>query len=146
METFIPRLVHVLNENDHDRRMEFCEWYQAKCAEVDKLPYKIVWSNEATFKLNGSINRHNCSYWAAENPHVTVAHQVNLPGVTVWCGLSACGLIGLFFFLPYSTGAICFNLLQQSAMPRIVEMFRDEEWYSQQNGVPPHCHRLGGQE
>ncbi|KAJ4426918.1 hypothetical protein ANN_26717 [Periplaneta americana] len=77
-KSFIPRLVHALNEDDHDRRIEFCEWYQAKCAEDNQFPYKIVWSDEATFKLNGSINRRNCTYWAANNPHVIVEHHVNL--------------------------------------------------------------------
>ncbi|GBM22851.1 hypothetical protein AVEN_202126-1 [Araneus ventricosus] len=31
---------------------------------------KIVWSDEAMFKLNVTINPHNCSYWATANPHV----------------------------------------------------------------------------
>ncbi|KAK8403570.1 hypothetical protein O3P69_000549 [Scylla paramamosain] len=29
----IPRLCQALNEDDPDRRVEFCEWYLAKCAD-----------------------------------------------------------------------------------------------------------------
>ena len=48
--SFIPRLVYALNEDDYDRRIQFCEWYRAKCAEDYQFPKKIVWSDEATFK------------------------------------------------------------------------------------------------
>jgi len=41
---------------------------------------KIVWSDEAQFKLNETVNRHNCVYWAPENLHVEVDKAVNLPG------------------------------------------------------------------
>ena len=51
------------------------------------FPIKIVQGEEATFKLNGSINNDNCIYWGTEHLHV-VDHNVNLPGITVWCGLS----------------------------------------------------------
>lgn len=59
---------------------------------------KMWWSNEATFELNGHINRHNCVYWTSSNPHVIVEKDVNLPGVTVSADISSMGLIGLVFF------------------------------------------------
>ncbi|XP_076322031.1 uncharacterized protein LOC143231372 [Tachypleus tridentatus] len=107
----------------------------------DEFPLKIVWSDEATFKLNGSINRHNCTYWATENSHVTEEHHLNLPGVIVWCGLSARGLIGPFFFQDTVTGLNYLNILQEFAMPRIQEQFGEEECFFQQDGAPPHFHR-----
>jgi len=30
-----------------------------------------VWSDEVNFKLNGTVNRHNCVYRATENPRLT---------------------------------------------------------------------------
>ena len=38
---------------------------------------------KAIFKLNGCINRHDCVYWASENPKVTIDAHVNLTGVCV---------------------------------------------------------------
>ena len=96
-KSYIPTLIHALNEDDLDRRVQFCEWYLDKSAEDAAFPEKIVWSDEAIFKLNGSINRHNCTYWALQNLHVTMEHHLNLPGVTVWCGISALGIVGPFF-------------------------------------------------
>lgn len=60
----IPTLIHALSEDDPDQIVEFCEWYLGKSMEDAAFPSKIFWSNEATFKLNGSINWHNCSYWS----------------------------------------------------------------------------------
>jgi hypothetical protein len=42
---------------------------------------KIVWSDEATFKLNGTVNQHNYVYYAAENPYIHVDKEVSLPGL-----------------------------------------------------------------
>ena len=71
-KSYIPTLTLGLNDDDPDRRVEFCEWYLDKSAEDAEFPEKIVWSDEAIFQLNGSINRHNCTYWALENPHFTM--------------------------------------------------------------------------
>ena len=139
---YIPTLIHALNEDDPDRRVQFCEWYLAKCAEDPGFPHKIVWSDEASFKLNGSINRHNCTYWGPVNPQVTLEHHVNLPGVTEWCGISALGIIAPFFRNGTVTGESYLNLLQEFVGPQFSEMFGDDdEIYFQQDGAPPHYHR-----
>jgi len=57
----------------------FSNWY-----EDEEFVTKIVWSDEAQFKLNGRVNRHNCVYWAPEILHVHVGNAVNLPGVNIW--------------------------------------------------------------
>ncbi|CAI6366393.1 unnamed protein product [Macrosiphum euphorbiae] len=45
----------------------------------------VLWSDEAIFKLNGSINRHNCVYWAFENPNLVL--QQELMSRESWFGL-----------------------------------------------------------
>ena len=49
--------------------------------EDEQFVMKVVWSNEAWFKLNGTVNQHDCIYWAPANLHVHVDKVVNLPGV-----------------------------------------------------------------
>ena len=99
LRPFCPRLLQALNDNDPDRRQQFCEeflsLYHLDSKIVDKV---IVWTDEATFKLNGRINRHTSVYWADENPHEIFFKEVNTPGITVWGALSGNGLIGPFFF------------------------------------------------
>ncbi|KAJ4442797.1 hypothetical protein ANN_04390 [Periplaneta americana] len=43
-------------------------------------------------------------YWANENPHIFQEKTVNLPGVTVWCGLSSREITGPYFFEGIVTG------------------------------------------
>jgi hypothetical protein len=66
--------------------------------EQPDLLDNIIWSDEACFKLSGHVNRHNCMYWADENPHFTIMSQLNQPGVTVWGALSSEGVVGPVFF------------------------------------------------
>jgi hypothetical protein len=86
-----------MNEDEPDRRAQFCEWFQHN-VHKDEFLSKIVWPDEATFNLNDTVNYHNCVYWAPENSHIRVDKAANLPGLTVCRGLSRRVLIGLFFF------------------------------------------------
>jgi hypothetical protein len=102
-------------------------------------PDFIVWSDEATFKLNGTVNSHNFVYWATENPCVPEEQAVNLLGVSVWCGLSYGGLIGPFFKVTVM-GASSLSLLQANIAPSTSSLFLEEECYFQRIGAPPHYH------
>jgi hypothetical protein len=91
---YIRRLLHAVNEDDPEQRVQFCEWFRHKVHDDVELVSKTVWPDEATSKLNGTVTRHNCGYWAPENPHVRVGKTVNIPGLNVWYGLSYKDLIG----------------------------------------------------
>jgi hypothetical protein len=86
-----------MNKDDPDQRVQYCEWFQHRVQEDGEFVGKIVWSDKAQFKLNGTVNLHNCVYWAPGNTHIHADKAVNLPGLNVWCGLSTRGLIGPFF-------------------------------------------------
>jgi len=49
---YIPRILHAINEDDPDRGMLFCEWFQQMVNEDEEFVTKNVWSDEAKFKLN----------------------------------------------------------------------------------------------
>ncbi|PSN52652.1 hypothetical protein C0J52_08821 [Blattella germanica] len=129
-----------MNENDQDRRMEYSEWFNNMVYNDEGFAEMIVWSDEAQFKLNGTVNRHNCIYWASENPNVHVDKAVNLPGVNAWCGFSYRGLIGPFFFDGTVTGEVYFQKLQTSILPAIRDLYGDGRFYFQQDGAPAHYH------
>ena len=100
-----------------------------------------MWSDEDQFKLNGTVNRHNCVYWAPENLHVHVGKAFNLPGVNVWCGLSAIGLIGPSLFEGTVTSEAYLEMLRLSILPAILALYENSELFYQQDGAPPHYHR-----
>ena len=132
---YIPRLLLAMNEDDTDRRLEYCEWFESMMRD-EAFTGKVVWSDEAQFRLNGTVNRHHCVYWSYENPHVHLEKHINLPGLNVWCDLSSRSLIGPFFYEGTVTGALYLDMLQTSILPAIRELYEDESL--QQDGAPPH--------
>ena len=48
---YIPRLLHEINDDDPNRQMQFCEWFQQMVNEDEEFVMKIVWSDELKFKL-----------------------------------------------------------------------------------------------
>ncbi|EFN69413.1 hypothetical protein EAG_15649, partial [Camponotus floridanus] len=89
--------VQELAEDDFDRRLEFCETMLAKFETDDNLHKKIVFSDEATFEITGSVNKHNCRYWS-ENPlWIHEKHTQHRDKVNVWAGIINNQIIGPFF-------------------------------------------------
>ena len=59
---------------------------------------KITFSDEAHFLLNGFVNKQSMRHWSDSNPHVLHESSLHPEKLTVWCGLWAGGVIGLYFF------------------------------------------------
>lgn len=133
---YTPRLLQELNDDDPDRRLEACQHFQQMFENDPRAVDHIIWSDEAIFKLNGQINKHNCVYWNSENLHHTLQKSVNLPGLHVWCGISSDGIIGPYFFNNTVTGASYLKMLQDWFWPQVAD--RADHIYFQQDGAPPH--------
>lgn len=140
LKRYRPRLIHSLNEDDPDRRLQFCEEFQNLLAEeVDPnfLLDRILWSDEAKFHLCGRINRHNCVYYSDENPHVTIEKDFRSPGINVWAGIWSGGIIGPFFIDVNITGDVYLTLLEEKIMPALL-LHCPPDVILQQDGAPPH--------
>ena len=74
LKPFRPVQLHALNEDDPDRRLQFCEIFLQYSIENPDIFNKIIWSDKAQFRLNGRVNRHNCVYWSDTNPHEIITH------------------------------------------------------------------------
>jgi hypothetical protein len=72
-------------EDDPDHTVECCEWFQRNADEDAQFIDMTVWSDKAIFKLNGTVNSHNCTYWSYENVNIHDDKTMNLPGLAVWC-------------------------------------------------------------
>ena len=113
MKPYKPNLLHALNEDDPDRRLQFCETFLQFYENSAEITDQIIWSDEATFKVNGHVNRHNSVYWCETNPREILEKEVNVPGITVWGGISSSGMIGPFFFEGTVTGNSYLTMLQE---------------------------------
>lgn len=137
---YTPRLMHGLIEDDPDRRLQYCELMLNEFNEDPTIFHNIIFSDEAQFKLNGLVNRHNSVYYDTINPHITVETQLNQPGVLVWAGLSSSGLIGPYFFEGNVTGQSYLEMLQTYLVPGLKTLYPNEmqKLYFQQDGAPAH--------
>ncbi len=138
-----PHLVHALNDDDFDRRVEFCEvWLEMIDAEFDfSLQDLVWWSDESTFKLNGHVNRHNAVMWAEDNPDYTMEREFQSPGVCVWAAISSNGIIGPFFFDGTVTSPSYLSMLQDYFWPSLAAFAEIEDFYFQQDGRHPIMQR-----
>ncbi|PNF14729.1 hypothetical protein B7P43_G08933 [Cryptotermes secundus] len=59
---------------------------------------RLIFSDEATFHLSGTVNRHNVRIWGTEQPHETVEHERDSPNVNVFSAVSQDKVYGPFFF------------------------------------------------
>ena len=59
---------------------------------------KIIFSNEATFHVNGKVNRHNVRIWGSQNPHAVLQVERDSPKVNVFCAVTERTVYGPFFF------------------------------------------------
>ena len=74
-----------MNEDDPDRRVEFCEQMMNLLITDPVLLDNIVFSDEATFQLNGNVNRQNCRYWSDTNSHWMREDKTQYPQkLNVW--------------------------------------------------------------
>ena len=79
----------------------------------------IVWSDECKFNRNGTVNRHNRTYWSTENPHAKFSMSNTEEGMIVWCGLSSNGLLSPYFFDETVTDSTYRQILVDYAWPQL---------------------------
>ena len=131
---FKPSAAIDLSDDDLDRRQEFCESMIDRIQAEPGILDKIIWSDESEFKLNGTINRHNCRYWASTNPHELLPRSQYADGVMVWCGITPSGIIGPYFFEGNVTGTSYLSMLEEYVWPQV----KHKGMYFQQDGAPAH--------
>lgn len=143
-------LTQELSEDDFDRRVEFCEQLQNLCNNDVMFVKNIIFSDEASFFLNGTVNRQNCRYWASQNPRWMEEGHTQYPRkVNVWAGIVRNRILGPYFFDENLTGDMYLEFLQQELIPTLTALYPDANepnipeqtlWY-QQDGAPPHYAR-----
>ena len=65
-----------MKDTDKQIPLYYCTSMQQKM-EDDGCDYWLIFSNEATFHVNGKVNPHNTRAWGIENPRKLLEHQQN---------------------------------------------------------------------
>lgn len=101
-EKFHPYKIQMhqsLSELDFNRRKSMCQRLTALFQEDPDFLSDICFSDEATFTLDGQVNRQNFRYWSQGNPEAYEAEKNQAsPRVTVWCGIWQNHVIGPYVF------------------------------------------------
>ena len=87
LKSYHPTLIVDLNEDDFDRRSQSSEICLEKFNYDPGLIDYILWSDECKFNRNGTVNRHNCTYWSTGNPHAKFSMPNTKQGMMVWCSV-----------------------------------------------------------
>lgn len=130
-------------EYDFHKKLQFCFNIEELHNDEDLLNF-ILLSDEANFKNTGIGNRHNCHYYAEENPHWLRPVDYQHPwSVNVWAGITGSNLVGPYFIEGNLNGDKYLNFLRNE-LPLLLENVdletRRSMWY-QHDGAPAHfCH------
>ena len=133
-----PHYVQQLFPEDCDRRVEFCETMLAWFEDCPELSSKILWTDEAVFRVGGFVNRHNCHYWCESDPKEITERCQNRPTVTVWCGLSSTRILGPYIIRDTMNSQRYLHMLENFVWPTITEWEEANELIFMQDGAPPH--------
>jgi len=132
------QLLQKLNEDDPDRRSEFCYRALEMYHNDNEFPNTILFTDEANFYLNGEVNKQNMRFWSDENPHwMDPAKEQGSAKVMVWCGIWNGQIIGPFFFDHTVNAENYLQMLQTQMMPILQRGAILPTWF-QQDGAPPH--------
>lgn len=133
-----------LHGNDFVNRIRFCEILLEKIQENNRFLNNVLWSDEATFKSNGLVNKHNMHYYSTENPHWMrqIDNQI-VWSLNVWGGVLDGHIIGPYFFDGPLNGQMYLHFLRYE-LPLLLEDInldtRHAMWL-QHDGAPPHVYR-----
>lgn len=106
--------------------------------------FKILWSDESTFRSDGHVNRHNMHYWSETNPRWM--REVQLQGrwsINVWCGVLGGMIIGPYIFNEPVNGDNYLNFLT-NILPTLLEdvpLATRRSMIFQLDGCPAHFSR-----
>lgn len=74
-KAYTPRLTHGLLKDDPDWCLQYCEVMLNEFAVDLTIFNRILFTDEAQFKLNGLVNRHNSVYYDTVNPHIVMSNS-----------------------------------------------------------------------
>lgn len=142
--------VQMLEPGDPQQRLDFANEFLLRYDADNDWPLRILWTDEAHFTLNGSINTKNCVHWGETNHHAVAPVPLFDAKVTAWCGITATFVLGPFFFEETTptgpatcsvTGLRYAAMLKNYVLPELrrLNALNDIVWM--QDGAPPHIAR-----
>ena len=123
--------------NDYTSRLEFANLVINRNEQDGNFVGNIVFSDEASFHLNGSVNMHNAFIYAEENPHAICVKPLRSSALTCWAMISLHH--GITFHIQDSTmnAERYHDILELKVLP-VLKDRRNRAQHFQQDGAPAH--------
>lgn len=90
---FKARIVHMLNNNDYNRRFWFCEDMMKFLGNDSEILNNFLFMDEVFVKLNGNMCTRNLYFWDSENPNMVVERKLNGYGLMFLVCISVRGIL-----------------------------------------------------
>ena len=103
------QIVQTLNTRDYGARVCCCQEMLDLIGEDKDLVNNIWVSDDAHFHASVSVKKQNFHYWSQANPRALHEKPLHSQKVTVWCAMSASGIIGPYFFENVAGNAVTVN-------------------------------------
>ncbi|XP_032689036.1 uncharacterized protein LOC116852618 [Odontomachus brunneus] len=136
--------VQQLLPRDAEQRICFCQGLLAQYRQDVTFPDRILWTDEATFTLNGVFNSRNFLLWQEENPHAIREGIFQYRwSINVWAGVTADRVIGPYFLPPRLNGQAYGHFLRND-LPILLEdvpLHMRQILVFQHDGAPAHSAR-----
>lgn len=139
------QVVHKILPQDLPARIQFCRTF---LDVLNPNVLNLIMSDEAHFHLSGYVNKQNFRYWAAEQPQQIHEQPLHSEKVTVWCGVSAFGILGPYFFEENDravtvTSQRYLEMLQNFLLAELQQLGVENNvlWF-QQDGATSHTARI----
>jgi len=137
---------HALNEDDPDRRLQFCEKLLKRLDEPCDmyLLFTTCQTDESNFHKDGEVNTQNYRYWSPENPNWMEASKTqSVEKVNVWAGVFGNEITGPIRYEGTLDGEKYLSMLKEVIIPDLKESAERQEipWEIvnfQQDGAPAH--------
>ena len=116
--------------------------------EGEDLVNNICVSDEAHLHVSGFVNKQNFRYRSQANPRAPHEKPLHSQKVTVWCAMSASGIIGPYFFENEAGKAVIVNadcyveMLQNFFNPQLSRFPVNEDTLFKQDGATSHTARM----
>lgn len=138
------QIVQKLNDSDYVLR----ETYARTMLERFRTPRtlgNILFSDEAHFHIGGYVNKQNMRYWNPSNPRERHQKSLHCPKTTVWCAISAHGIIGPYFFNESETvtSSVYCRMIDEFLVPQLQVFYgHNNRTHFQQDEATPHTARI----
>ena len=126
----------ILTPDHQERRKSFCQYF------IQNFPpdvlCNVLFSDEASFSLNGLVNRQNTRFWGNEPPTDIVERSGFSQKLILWCGFSQTVRLPLVILESTKDSDVYIDMMKKLVIPELNKAKVSSRIIFQQDGARAH--------